>query len=117
VFLGELKEKLLDTSIYAYMDDVDLVVKDLQAAQEALPAIHDIGAQPGFAINAKKHCRLQMPLKLALGVRETVTGHRLGALEGGYLPPSNASLAPAHVTHCCPLGLWMCSSDLSPALT
>ena len=28
-------------------------------------------------------CRLQMPLKLALGVRETVAGHRLGALEGG----------------------------------
>ena len=36
------------------------------------------------------YCRLQMPLKLALGVRETVAGHRLGALEGGggYLPPS-----------------------------
>ena len=30
------------------------------------------------------HCRLQMPLKLA--VRETVAGHRLGAREGGYLP-------------------------------
>ena len=28
-------------------------------------------------------CRLQMPLGLALGVRETVAGHRLGALEGG----------------------------------
>ena len=28
------------------------------------------------------YCRLQMPLKLALAVRETVTGHRLGALEG-----------------------------------
>ena len=43
------------------------------------------------------HCRLQTPLKLALGVRETVAGHRLGALEGGgggrgpSLPP-NASL-------------------------
>ena len=34
------------------------------------------------------YCRLQMPLRLALGVRETVGGHRLGALEGGgYLPP------------------------------
>ena len=34
------------------------------------------------------YCRLQMPLRLALGVRETVAGHRLGALEGGgYLPP------------------------------
>ena len=29
------------------------------------------------------YCRLQMPLKLALAVRETVAGHRLGALEGG----------------------------------
>ena len=28
------------------------------------------------------HCRLQMPLRLALAVRETVAGHRLGALEG-----------------------------------
>ena len=28
------------------------------------------------------YCRLQMPLKLALGVRETVAGHRLGALGG-----------------------------------
>ena len=27
------------------------------------------------------YCRLQMPLKLALAVRETVAGHRLGALE------------------------------------
>ena len=29
-------------------------------------------------------CRLQMPLRLALGVRGTVAGHRLGALEGGW---------------------------------
>ena len=29
------------------------------------------------------HCRLRMPLKPALGVRGTVAGHRLGALEGG----------------------------------
>ena len=29
------------------------------------------------------YCRLQMPLTLALGVRGTVAGHRLGALEGG----------------------------------
>ena len=27
------------------------------------------------------YCRLQMPLRLALGVRETVAGHRLGALK------------------------------------
>ena len=33
------------------------------------------------------YCRLQMPLKLALGVRGTVAGHRLGALERGCLPP------------------------------
>ena len=34
-----------------------------------------------------------MPLKLAIGVREAVTRHRLGALEGNgvYLAPSNAS--------------------------
>ena len=29
------------------------------------------------------YCWLQMPLSLALGARETVAGHRLGALEGG----------------------------------
>ena len=35
------------------------------------------------------HGRLQMPLKLALAVREMAAGHRLGALEGGGggLPP------------------------------
>ena len=37
------------------------------------------------------YCRLQMPLRPALTVRGTVTGHRLGALEGGGggrgLPP------------------------------
>ena len=35
------------------------------------------------------YCRLQMPLRLALGVRKTVAGRRLGALKGGggYLPP------------------------------
>ena len=40
------------------------------------------------------YCRLQMPLRLALNITETVAGHRLGALEGGgdYLPSSNASL-------------------------
>ena len=32
------------------------------------------------------YCRLQMPLKLALAVRETVAGHGLGALEGGGIP-------------------------------
>ena len=43
------------------------------------------------------YCRLQMPLRLALGVRETVAGHRLGALEGG-----GGGLAPALLMH--PLG-------------
>ena len=39
------------------------------------------------------YCRLQMPLRLALGVRDTVAGQRLGALEGvGGLLPCNASL-------------------------
>ena len=32
------------------------------------------------------YCRLEMPPKLALAVRETVAGHRLGALEGGGGP-------------------------------
>ena len=40
------------------------------------------------------NCRLQMPLKRALAVRETVAGRWLGALEGegGFPPLSNASL-------------------------
>ena len=33
------------------------------------------------------YCQLQMPLSLALAIRGTVAGRRLGALEGGYLPP------------------------------
>ena len=33
------------------------------------------------------YCRLRMPGKRALAVRETVAGHRLGALEGGLPPP------------------------------
>ena len=40
------------------------------------------------------YCRLQIPLKPVLGVREAAAGHRLGALEGGgggASPPSNAS--------------------------
>ena len=32
------------------------------------------------------YCRLQMPLRPALGVRGTVAGHRLGPLEGGGVP-------------------------------
>ena len=49
------------------------------------------------------YCRLQMPLKPALGVRETVAGHRLGTLErggqGGTPPP-----LPMHPWR------WQCSS-------
>ena len=33
------------------------------------------------------YCRLQMPLGLALGVRGTVAGHRLGVREEGGCPP------------------------------
>ena len=33
------------------------------------------------------YCRLQIPLRLALAVRGTVAGHRLGGLEGGVPPP------------------------------
>ena len=41
------------------------------------------------------YCWLHMPLKLAFGVRGTVAGHRLGALEGGgYLPPFRCIHAP-----------------------
>ena len=42
------------------------------------------------------YCQLQMPLKLALGVRGTVAGHRLGALEGGggVTPSSPSNAAP-----------------------
>ena len=33
------------------------------------------------------YCRLQMPLNLAVAVRETVARHRLGPLVGGGDPP------------------------------
>ena len=43
-----------------------------------------------------------MPLKLALGVRGTVAGHRLGALDGGWCtsPHSNASLPLSPAQSC-----------------
>ena len=41
------------------------------------------------------YCRLQLPLKPALGVRETVAGHGLGAL--GLEPPRHG--APPNVAH------------------
>ena len=40
------------------------------------------------------YCRLQIPLKLALGVGETVAGHRLGALEGGGGSPLPLPMHP-----------------------
>ena len=40
-------------------------------------------------------CRLRMPLKPAVGVRGTVAGHRVGALEVTPPPSSSASLACA----------------------
>ena len=54
------------------------------------------------------YCRLQMPSRLALAVRGTVAGHRLDALEEGYLPPfqcippqtSPHRTAHRHSTHC-----------------
>ena len=54
VLLSELKEQLPAASVYAYMDDMALVVKDLQEARAALQAIHNIGCKLGFLINAKK---------------------------------------------------------------
>ena len=40
------------------------------------------------------YCRLQMPLSLALGVRGTVAGHRLGAPEGGGGVPPPVPMHP-----------------------
>ena len=57
------------------------------------------------------YCPLQMPLRLALGVRGAVAGHRLGALEGGggSLPPfqcipATTSSPPPQVLHFVPIG-------------
>ena len=40
------------------------------------------------------YCRLQMPLKLALAVRETVAGRRLSALEGHKATDTELTYAP-----------------------
>ena len=45
------------------------------------------------------YCRLQMPLKQGLGVRETVAGRRPGALEGGGGPPLPMHPCPPPPTH------------------
>ena len=60
------------------------------------------------------YCRLQMPLRLALAVRGTVAGHRLGALEGGggglYLTPlAMHAWGPGVRIPCC-----MCAPGLTP---
>ena len=48
------------------------------------------------------YCRLQMPLRLALGVRGTVAGHRLGPLEkgGGGTPPPFQCIPGPHLLFC-----------------
>ena len=43
------------------------------------------------------YCRLQMPLRLALGVRGTVAGHRLGALEGKQVSKRSTHARPGSV--------------------
>ena len=49
------------------------------------------------------YCRLQMPLRLALGVRGTAAGHRLGALEGGVPHPLPMHPWP-YLGECCARG-------------
>ena len=59
------------------------------------------------------YCRLQMPLKPTLAGRETVAGHRLGALEGAggvTSPPpppvpGALSLTPPKTPRACPQGV------------
>ena len=46
------------------------------------------------------YCRLQMPLSLALAVRETVAGHKLGALKvggGGTSTVKSGRCSPPHL--------------------
>ena len=50
--------------------------RGLRAAPEAVRQAVGGGCGCGYR-------RLQMPLKLALTVRKTVAGHRLGGLKGG----------------------------------
>ena len=53
-----------------------------EGASEAAPeAVRQAVGRVAKAVGGG-YCRLQMPLKLALAVRETVARHRLGALEG-----------------------------------
>ena len=65
-----------------------------EAVPEAVGQAVGGGCQSGWEGG---YCRLQMPLRPALGVRGTVAGLRLGALEGAG-PPSNAPL-PVPMPH------------------
>ena len=68
----------------------------LEAALEALGEAVGEGCQSGWGrLVTVSYCQLQLPLKLALAVRETVAGHRLGALEGG----GGAPALPMHPCH------------------
>ena len=63
------------------------------------------------------YCRLQMPLRVALGIRGTVAGHRLGALEvggGGTPPPSNSILDGGSETRPTWRGLWVGFGNMGP---
>ena len=53
-----------------------------------------------------------MPLNLALAVRETVAGHRLGALEGGVIPPP-----PPLLMHPCPCPPPLDEKEVGDAVT
>ena len=61
-----------------------------EAAPEAVRQAVGGGCQSGWG----GYCRLSMPWKPALAARETVAGHRLGALEGGGDPPPFLVLMP-----------------------
>ena len=72
----------------------------VQGKRTSEAAPEGVGQAVGGAVGGG-YCRLQMPLKLAFGVRGTVAGYRLGAVDQGEgpLPPplSNASLgSPAN---------------------
>ena len=54
------------------------------------------------------YCRLQVPLSLALAVRGTVAGHRLGGVEGGWGYP------PPFPMHPCPGAQVLCSAVPPP---
>ena len=58
-----------------------------EETSEATPVALDRQLEEVAKAVGGSYCRLQMPLKLALGVRGAVAGCRLGALEGGTHPP------------------------------